>query len=99
MSQKSGHTECFNRVLINWLALQAAMSRVRREHPEQDEAPLVPWECDDKEVCRLWNDLTRPENRAILWEWLCQSASGEREIWALQALQECQLRSEHETSR
>jgi hypothetical protein len=99
MNQKSGHTERFNRVLLNWLALQNAMSRVRQGRPEQDEAPLVPWECDDNEVRRLWSDLTRPENRATLWEWLCQSATGEQEIWALQALQECQFRFEHEPSR
>jgi hypothetical protein len=99
MEQKSGHTENFNRVLVSWLALQNAMSRVRRGRSEENETPLTPWDCDDKEVCRLWDEITRPSNLATLWEWLRQSASGEQEIWALQALQECQLRSEHESSR
>jgi hypothetical protein len=99
MNQESGHTETFNRVLLNWLALQEAMSRVRRARPNDDEAPLTPWDCDDDEVRRLWNDLTRPNNLATLWEWLCQSAPGEQEIWSLQALQECQLRVEHEKTR
>ncbi len=99
MNQKSGHTESFNRVLVNWLALQDAMSRIRRGQCEQGEVPLAPWNCEDDKVRRLWKDITQPKNLATLWEWLYQSAAGEQEIWALQALQECQLRSEHETSR
>jgi hypothetical protein len=99
MNEKSGHTESFNRVLVNWFALQEAVSRVRQGGLGQDEAPPAPWDCDDKEVCRLWDEITRPNNLATLWEWLSQSASGEQEIWAMQALQECLLRSEHETSK
>lgn len=98
MDQKSGHTESFNRVLLNWLALQEAMSRVRRARPEKENAPLAPWDCDDNEVRYLWDDITRPNNLSILWEWLCQSATGEQEIWAQQALQECRLRSERKKS-
>jgi hypothetical protein len=98
MNEKSGHTERFDRVLVNWLALQKAVSRVRQGLPEQDEAPLVPWGCDDKEVSRLWDEITRPNNLATLWEWLSHSASGEQEIWAMQAFQECQLRFDHENS-
>jgi hypothetical protein len=99
MNKKSSHTESFNRILLNWLALQNAMSRVRQAHPVHEESPLTPWDCHDNEVRRLWNDITQPNNLDTFWEWLCHSAAGEQEVWALQALQECQQRSENEISR
>jgi hypothetical protein len=49
-------------------------------------------------VNRLWEEITRPENSSALAEWLCQSASGEAEIWAQQALTECWLRAGEQKS-
>ncbi len=99
VSKKKGNTEQFNRVLVSWLALQQAVTRLRQSHPKIENHPVTPWNCDDAEVRRLWEDITRPENLAALWEWLYQSASGEAEIWATQALQECKLRSEEDGAR
>lgn len=93
MNRKSGNTESFNRLLVNWLALQKAVATFRSRTASQEATPLTPWTCEDPEVCRLWELITRPENLQTLWEWLYQSASGEPEIWAQQALQECELRS------
>lgn len=86
----SGHTESFNRILLLWLDLQRAMEIQRRT---QNEPSLVPWMCEDDEVRRLWEKITRPQNSCALTEWLYQSASGEIESWAQQALRECQLRA------
>lgn len=87
----NGHTEKFNRILTMWLDLQRAIAKAKKE---QSESLTVPWDCKDKEISRLWEEITRPENLPALWEWLYQSASGEQEIWAQQAFQECQIRSE-----
>jgi hypothetical protein len=98
VSKTGGHTESFNRVLVIWLALQDAMALVRQEEREHRESPLTPWDCNNQEVRRLWDELTHPKNLAALWEWLYQSASGEQEVWALQAYQECRVRSEEDDS-
>ena len=84
----------FNRLLIMWLDLNCAIARARHAEKALGESNIVPWNCDDKQIGRLWEEITRPANFQILWEWLYQSASGEAEIWAQQALTECQLRSE-----
>lgn len=94
MNRKSGNTESFNRLLVNWLALQNAVGSFRSRAAGQEATPLTPWNCEDPEVRRLLELVTRPENLQMPWQWLRQSASGETEIWAQQVLQECQLRSE-----
>jgi hypothetical protein len=91
-------TDHFNRVLVMWLDLNRAVARARRADKATGESSFVPWNCDDKEISGLWEKITRPENFQTLWEWLYQSASGEAEIWAQQALTECGLRSTEKKS-
>lgn len=93
-----GHTDQFNRILVLWLDLNRAVTEARFASQSEHESELVPWGGEVPEITRLWEQITRPKNLAALLEWLRQSASGEAEIWAQQALKECQLRSEEENS-
>jgi hypothetical protein len=74
-------TERIHRLLLLWLDLQQAVRRA-------GGGRVVPWESKDKEVARIWREITDPKNRRALEEWLFQVAPGQLERWALQALQE-----------
>ena len=89
----AGNTEKFDRILVLWLDLQKAFTKARNDGQSKAESQQVPWSCEDKEVSRLWEQITRPGNSSALAEWLYQSATGEQEIWAQQALTECWLRA------
>ena len=74
-----------HQILLLWLNLQRAIGRIRG-------AVIQPWECNDQEVVALWEQITHPKNQRLLEEWLYQSAAGELELWAQQALTECRRR-------
>lgn len=83
----NGHTDRTHRILLLWLDLQRAIGRAGTSR-------LAPWECPDEQVARLWEQITRPQNEGLLVEWLYQSATGELERWAQEALLECRRRRE-----
>ncbi len=83
----NGHTDRTNRLLSLWLDLQTAFGKTSRPR-------VVPWECQNPEVARLWAQITEPANQRALEEWLYQIAPGQMELWAQQALGECRRRRE-----
>ncbi len=78
-------TDRINRLLVLWLDLQQAVRRA-------GEAAIFPWESKDKEVVRLWQQITDSKNQCALEEWLFQIAPGQMERWAQQALLESRSR-------
>ena len=98
----NSHTDRINRLLILWLDLQQAVraaeiaARAKRaDDPPSTPDPasaVIPWDCNDKEIQRLWNQITHPDNRRALEEWLYQVAPPELELWAQRALLECRKR-------
>jgi hypothetical protein len=81
----SSHTDRIHRILVLWIDLQRAVCRTGSRQ-------FLPWDCPDEEVARLWELITRPQNEALLEEWLYQSATGELELWAQHALLACRRR-------
>jgi len=78
-------TDRIHRLLVLWLDLQQAVRQAKVPH-------TVPWECHDKDVARLWEQITDPKNQRALEEWLFQVAPGELELWAQHALLESRRR-------
>lgn len=81
----SSHTDRINRMLLLWLDLQRAVRNA-------GGTAVVPWECTDAAVIQSWDQITQPQNERALEEWLYQSATGESESWAQQALLACRRR-------
>ena len=81
------HTERINRLLALWLDLQQAVAG-------SGESPATPWNSQDQTVCGIWRQITHPQNRRALEEWLFQIAPGPLESWAQQALLECRRRAD-----
>jgi hypothetical protein len=78
-------TDRITRLLVLWLDLQQALARAKQPR-------VVPWDCSDKEVGRLWAQITDPKNQRALEEWLFQVAPGRLELWAQHALLESRRR-------
>ncbi len=79
------HTKRTQKLLLLWLDLQQVIRNV-------GQPGVCPWECNDNEVARLWEQITEPMNQRALEEWLYQSVEGQPAEWARQALQACRER-------
>lgn len=87
---RENDTEQSSRILVLWLDLRKAMDAVKRAGPVITE--VTRWDCDAERVRVLWASLTRPENERALREWLLVIGPGQDELWAHEAIRECQCR-------
>jgi hypothetical protein len=84
-------TNRVERLVVLWLDLERAWQSACKGNGR-----CPPWECEDKRVHQVWEQITRPENSRVLEHWLSQTACRRTELWAQQALLECRRRCKEE---
>ena len=78
-------------MLVMWLDLQRTLASFARSKGIK-YIDLVSWQCGGREVCNVWEKITRTNNLAVLERWSESESNHPNQTWHEEAFEQCRRR-------